>query len=498
MGSSQNHKKSLTEQAIVLFIGNALALALGIAVPMVLVRVFTKAEYGVYRQLLLVFTTLLPVGQMGVTQGLYYFLPREPDKRSALITQTALFVLVAGFLVLTFLLLFRNSIARIMNSPEMVQYFDLLSLFIFFMIISSFLESLMVAEGKAHFASLVRVSSALLRSIAVVLTAVFTRSILGVLTALLCFSLARCLFQTFYLVRHYSISLKNIDLPFWRRQFKYSIPVGLANLAWLFQTKLHSFFVSALFTPATFAVYSVGTYNLPFIGLITTSVSNVVTPELAVAQKHEDWNRILSIWNNAVRKMNLFFFPTFMFFLLMSQEFIIVLFGPKYVDSVPIFQISLLGLLIASINTGSVLNAYAETTYQFRIALLRLPVAVLLLYVFTKRWGIIGAVSADMIVSAGFRFIVLGKVAGVMELSIIRLLEPRKNGKIMLASLLAGLPLLYFKACLELPLVPLLAVSGLIFGVLYCFFGFLLKISSRSEVASFCRALLPGIGALQG
>lgn len=318
--------KSLTEQAAVLFVGHVLALLVGVAVPMVLVRIFPQAQYGLYQQLFLVFTTLLPFGQMGVTQGLYYFLPREPDKKDAVVAQTFLFVIITGAFCLLGLFFFRERIAVFMNSPEMTQYLPVVAFYVFFMIVSSFTETLMIAEGKARLSSIVRVISEFARSLTVIITAILTRSIYAVFVALCCFALIRCLYQGWYLSGRYQMFSGGVDFAFWKRQLSYSMPIGLENLVWLIQMKLHSFFVTFLFNPAVYAIYAVGTYNLPFISLITTSVSNVMIPELVRCQKAGNTTRILSVWAGALRKMNLFFFPMFIFFFIMAHDFIVFFF----------------------------------------------------------------------------------------------------------------------------------------------------------------------------
>lgn len=475
-------RKSLTEQAAVLFAGNALALLVGAVVPMVLVRVFTLLEYGLYQQLFLIFTTLLPLGQMGVTQGLYYFLPREPEKRDAVVAQTLLFVLAAGAICFLVLMVFRFRIAELMNNPEIGQHLPVLALFILFMIVSSFLEALMIAEGKTGFSSLVRVVSELIRSLTVIFTALVTHNVLAVLIALACFSLARCVFLWVYLTGRYRLFSGGIDFAFWWRQLSYSLPIGFANVAWLFQIRLHSFFVTFLFTPATYAIYAIGTYSLPFLGLISSAASNVMVPELARCQKDGNRARILSAWSGALRKMNLFYFPLFVFFFIVAHEFIVVLFTEQYAESVSIFRISLLGLLVSGLNTGAILGAYAETRYLMGIALLRLAVAIPVLYLFTMTWGIHGAVTADVLVSAFFRLFVLGKVARVMETSFAALCRPGENGRIMAAALLAGLPVLALKHFLVVTPLFMLACAALVFILAYSIVGFGLRIVTQSDI----------------
>ena len=484
-------RQSLTEQAAVLFVGNALAMLVGLAVPIVLVRIFPQEEYGLYQQLFLIFATLFPFGQMGVTQGLYYFLPREPEMKDAIVTQTYLFVIATGLLCMLSLLFFRNDIAGLMNNPKISIFIPYFAVFVFLMIVSSFLETLMIAERKILLASSVRVISHIVRSTTIVITAFVTKDILSIFKVLIFFAFIRCVFQWIYLKGHYSISIKKADISFWKRQLCYSIPIGIANVAWLLQTKVHSFMVSFLFPPARFAIYAVGTYNLPFVGMITSSVSNIMVPELSRCQKEKNTERILSVWSGAMRKMNLFLFPIFVFFFIMAHEFILAFFSEKYFESIPIFQVCLVAILVGGINTGAVLNAYAQTQYLMKLALFRIPVAIAVLYVFAKIWGVMGAIVADVLVTVSFRLIVLSKVSKVMKISVMNLLIPKVNGKILGCALIAACPILILKIFYSFTPIVMLIVTACVFTLTYCSAGILLGILTKTEIDMIRNRIVP-------
>ena len=79
--------------------------ALAIAVPMVLARVLLPAAYGTFKQAWLVSQTLALMLPMGLTQSLYYFVPREPKdarslRRADASGRTPRSALVAALLVL--------------------------------------------------------------------------------------------------------------------------------------------------------------------------------------------------------------------------------------------------------------------------------------------------------------------------------------------------------------------------------------------------------------
>src|SRR5205823_9288521 len=54
--------------------------------------------FGTYKQFFLVSGTLLLVGQLGLTQSLYYFLPRGGAERGAYVTHTLIALALLGAL----------------------------------------------------------------------------------------------------------------------------------------------------------------------------------------------------------------------------------------------------------------------------------------------------------------------------------------------------------------------------------------------------------------
>ncbi|HBN25998.1 MAG TPA: hypothetical protein DD405_00815 [Desulfobacteraceae bacterium] len=475
-------KNSLTEQSLFIVIGRSIAYLISILLPIILVRIFTQEEYGLYKQIFLIFSTLLPFGQMGVAQSLYYFLPRHPEKKNILMTQTFIFILFTGAFILCTLLIFQSSIAAIFHNKEMLQYIPLLAMYSFFMISSSFLEISMIAEGEAKIAALTFALSQIANSGILIVSAVFTESIFFLMCGAVLFSISRFIVQCIYLKKKYRISFNKIDFKFWKKQLSYSLPIGLGNISWLLQTQIHQYFVSYFFNPIMFAVYSIGCFNLPILNIITSSAGNVMIPALSRHQKEENKNQILNIWYNTIRKMNLLLLPAFAFFFIMAEEFIVVLFTANYTESVPIFRINILAILISGINSGAILQAYAETKFLMKIAFIRLPVIVIILYFFITTWGVLGAVAANVVSLYFFRFILLCKVKKVLDLPFVKLINWKINITILLTAFLSGLPLVLIKIFLNLPPLFLLIVSSLLYTASYLILSVRMDIITKHEI----------------
>jgi len=188
--------------------------------------------------------------------------------------------------------------------------------------------------------------------------------------------------------------------------------------------------------------------------------------------------------------MNLLLFPLFAFFLFVASDFITVLFTKQYVASIPLFRIALLSILFASINTGVILNAYAETRYQMYIGFFRLGVAMLTLYVFVKIWGVVGAVVADILVMVFFRVIILHKVARVLGIAYKNIIAWKENGLILCISLLSGVPLLFMKKYLCLQPLPSFLLSCPVYFAFYGIISVMMNTVSPHELSSFVENVL--------
>src|SRR5512133_677950 len=99
-----NLADSILTRARPLLVARLAGAVLALAVPMVLARVLLPASYGTFKQAWLVSQSLALMLPMGLTQSLYYFVPREPADRDRYVAQTlwahVVLGLVAGGLVL--------------------------------------------------------------------------------------------------------------------------------------------------------------------------------------------------------------------------------------------------------------------------------------------------------------------------------------------------------------------------------------------------------------
>ena len=119
-------------------------------IPLVLARVFDQAEFGTYKQLFLIAATLYGVGQLGMAESLFYFLPRAPLGRAgAGYVANALGALAVGGLACSWRSLSAGGAAGpLARQSGAAHHTTPLGVYLCLMIAASALEIVMIARKR--------------------------------------------------------------------------------------------------------------------------------------------------------------------------------------------------------------------------------------------------------------------------------------------------------------------------------------------------------------
>ncbi len=144
------------------------------------------------------------------------------------------------------------------------------------------------------------------------------------------------------------------------------------------QTDLHNYFVSNHFGPALFAVYSLGTLQLPLMGLIWEATNSVLITRVSVLEKRDERREIVLLLARAARKLAAVYFPVYVFLMVVGREFIRVLFTARFADSWPIFAVNLTLLPFGIVLLDPLYRAFERERYfllRFRLVLAAVLIA---------------------------------------------------------------------------------------------------------------------------
>jgi O-antigen/teichoic acid export membrane protein len=476
---------SLTSHVSWLMLAKTLSFIFNLALPLVLVRRLSQAEFGVYKQLFLIIGTSVVVLPLGFGMSAYYFLPREPETRRQTVVNVVLFNLVMGSLAGLALFFYPALLGAIFKQPDLASYGHLVGVVILLWIVSSFLEIVPIANEEIRLAGGAIVSVQLSRTI-FYLTAVL---VFGTVRALVYAAVIQGVLQTaillVYLHSRFPGFWRYFDLAVMRRQLSYALPIGVGALLLNVENDLHNYFVSNRFGPAMYAVYAVGTVQLTFLNLLQEATNAVMILRVTVLQQRNETAEILRLTARAMRKLAAVYFPAYIFFLIFRREFITFLFTARYAASVPIFAINLTLLPIAVLLYDPLFRAFMEQRFfllRLRIVLCSIMAAALWFVV--PHFGLRGAISVVVLTMLTERALTLARICRILHArwSDIRLLKD--VGKLAVSAVLAG-GFAFMVRVLIGPVKPffVLAAGGVSYGLAYAAVVLVLRIVTPEEIA---------------
>jgi O-antigen/teichoic acid export membrane protein len=389
-----------------LVVGRLVAAALTFAVPLVLARHLSREQFGTYKQFFLVAMTLTLTGQMGLTQSLYYFLPRGGPDRGAFVTQSIMGLCAVGALAALLVLVLPFA------GPHRVP----LALFSAAALATTPLEATLTSQGRTGLSAAVYVLFEFLRGAAL-------------LTGALLSGLRGCIWgATFVMLFRFMLVIAlHIQgwLPHgrptratWRRQIAYALPYAGSAVLYVVQRNLGQYVVSVQADAATFALFSVAMFHLMTTDMVYTPVSEVLIVRLGRAAAGADWRGAREAFHDATLRLAELFFPMAALMWVLGGVLVPTLFSRKYVGSVPTFFVLTLEIPVGVLLLDAVMRAAAETRFLFRVNALRVVMTFVLVVVGVRVGGLPGAALGTVVSELFGRLLMLGRARRFLHTSL--------------------------------------------------------------------------------
>jgi len=468
-----------------------------LALPLFLVRHLDQVEFGLYKQAFLIANSAITMVPLGFGMSALYFLPREPEKQGRTVLNILIFNLVAGGLV-CFALMVRPSIVQlIFGGPEMVPYAAGLGLLILFWTAASSFDTIAIACQDMKAASVIIIFIQLTRTAFVLAAGVFLGSVHALVWAAVIQGVCQTIGLVLFLKFRFPGFWRHFDAALMRRQLSYALPLGAAGLLYVLQVDLHNYVVSNRFGPALFAVYGIGTAQLPLVNMLYEAATSVLIPRISVLQRNHENREIVLQLARAMRKLAAAYLPIYALLLVVGPEFIRFLFTDRYLSSWPVFATNLTLLPLSIILMDPLYRAYAEQRYfLIRVRMVLVVLVLLLLWIGTAYFGLVGAIAAVVVVNCAERMVMgirFGRVLGVTrsDLSLTK-----DMGKLGVASAAGAVVAAVIRANMlsARPLVILL-VCGAAFSMVYILAILLLRVPSLEEKRQVLDRLMPMLPA---
>lgn len=433
-----------TIQAAWVALGSLFSVGFSIISAMILSRYFSVAEYGLYKQVIYVYTTLNGFFMLGLPKAFSYFLPKAPisQAKSLINKLNNLFYILGG--IFTALLFFgAPMIEQFMNAPGLAKLLRIFSPVPFFMMPTMGLEGILATYRKTKLISayIVLTRMAMLLCIClpvIVYDANCEIAILGfVLSSFISFIIALILRNN---------PIKNAGnektTESYSSIFAFCFPLFIASIWGILINSTDQFFISRYFGNEVFAIFSNGSMELPFVGMIIGATSTVLTP-LFTKQLHEHANlaeTVLPVWKNAFAKSAMIIYPLTVFCIFDAVSIMSIMYGEAYAGSAPFFQIKLLTYFFKVIVFYSLIVALGAVNFYQRLFMILFFILVAFEYLSVKLFAdplLITAIHVIVTIASCIAMMVF--IARKLNVNIMTLVPKRRLAKVFTASILSGL-----------------------------------------------------------
>ena len=470
----------MLKPALTLMAGRTLGYAVLFLLPIILVRLFNLEQFGTYKQVFLLYGTILNLAQVGMSESLFYFIPGSSEDAGRYVCNSLLVLGGIGLLTGGLLYLGGDAIAHYMNNPALVPLMPLLALFFLLMLASYVLEIVMTARHQYSYAAASYGLSDVARAILTVMPALVFQTVASVLYGAIVHAVLRLSATLWYCRKQFGAALRP-HRSLLLRQLAYSLPFALYVLFHTGQESLHLFVVSSWFDAATFAIYSVGCLQIPLAEVVSVSVVNVMMVGMIQAIREGREAAVVPMWHDTVRKLALIFFPFVAILVIAAHDLIVVLFTDAYAASVPIFRTWSIVILLSAIPMDGLLRVYAQTPFLLFINVVKFILVVGAIYWFVQGLGLIGPVVLTLLAMAAGKAIGLIRMMICGHLNADNVLPWRSLLEIGVIAGAASLPAWWITVQLSAPSAARLAITTVTYAVAYVTLALIFGVIRKNE-----------------
>lgn len=473
--------KSRTGQAFWLGIGSLVSFSFGIVSAAILSRVLSIEEYGTYRQVLYVYSTLLVVFTLGLPRAYAFFLARLPIEqgRKTVDKINSIFI-VLGFIFSVVLFFGSNIIGSVLKNPSLpscIRYFSLTPVFLLPVL---GIESVLATYKQTVYSTIYIILSRLFNLVCIVLPVIIFKG--GANMAVVGFTVSSaicCAIGLFIERRPFKeITSEKSQLSI-NEVLKYSFPLLLASLWAIVINSAPQFFISRWFGTEAFAEFANGFIELPFAGMIIGAVATVLLPEISrLAKDGTNVDKVLAIWRSSFEKSAKIIYPIAIFACIFSPQIIGLLYGSKYDGAIVYFQIVVIINILRVVPYGPVMMGL-NMVKQYAIANIVPAICVLIFDIFWVSFfkEVIGIALIQCIVIFIHIVMMCVYISHKVKISIYQMIPFDIILRIIIGSFSCALVAYYISNVINTNSFVTLLVGGSIYLVLFTITSIVLKLS---------------------
>ncbi|WP_077619798.1 oligosaccharide flippase family protein [Bacillus sinesaloumensis] len=387
------------KQSFYLSISKGLKSVSALVITMIIARVLSQNEYGVYRQFILYSTLLSGILYFGIPTAVsYLFKTINKQHISKLFTSTSILLLFINIFSALILVIFRDTfIDFVSKDGEILNYYYLLILYISSIIFFSFLENIFTSNNDGESFAKFNIIYFIIQLISFLYVSFIYKDLNIILILFVGLETIKGILLYFLFKRKNNIKFE-FDTKLIKKEWVIAVPIGISFIAQSLNSYLGNMYVSREYSVDDFAVFSVGVTEIPFISIITLSIATAILPTLSEKyNKEKKPLEMLSIWNESTIISALLIFPIFWILFLFGDGYIEFIYSSEYIGAKSIFLIFLLKLPLAITVFGNILIVLNKSKYILFNMVAAIIINITLIIILDKVFSLEGVALAAIL-----------------------------------------------------------------------------------------------------
>lgn len=404
-----------------LFIGVAASTIIMAVGTVILARLMTPEEYGLYSVALIPSYTAVLFRDWGVNSAVtkYTASLRAENKEEQVyevVVAGILFEAATG-LILSIVLIFLSSFVAtaIFHRPESSSLITIASITIFAGALLTAAQSSFIGLERMEMHSLTNICQAIVKTIASPLLVLAGYSALGATLGYTISFLASAVIglATLYLTIIRRLKAENHEkaniTAAIKKMLRFGVPLSISSIVGGFLVQFYAFLMAAYCTDAMIGNYHAATQFATILTFFTMPISTVLFPAFSKINPKNENELLQTVFASSVKYTAIILVPATTAMMVLSNPMISTLFGEKWTLA-PLFLtlhvINNLFVIFGSLSLGSLLAGVGETKTQLKLNLITLSFGMPLALLLIPSMGIVGLILTS--ITAGMPSMFLG------------------------------------------------------------------------------------------
>jgi len=356
--------------------------------------------FGSFQQVF-IFNAVFLILTLGIPETIYYFLPRlAGEEKPRFFGQTFQVLTFAGLATVVLFWFCAPLFSRMQHNTSIVPALRAFGVYGAFIVASSFTEPVFIAYRRLNFLFFVYVFHAVFLcgltvwyyvSHCTPQTLFVSMAVFGFLRYVLAMSLLLRMRREIGGIRFFG-GKGTLAI-----QMSFALPIVLSTTTDIVSRWLDKYVVSFFFGPEALGVFFVGAIEIPFIGVIVSSVFSVVSPVLNSLHHENDFSGFAKLVSNTFIFLAKIVWPVFFYLFVFADHIIPLVFKEEFEGAVLPFRIYLLLVPLRIAVYGVIVVALSRPRVVLQCALLALMANFVLNIVLALQLGFVGPAIATVV-----------------------------------------------------------------------------------------------------